>query len=223
MTRAIALLGLPLVVIAVACAPSNQPDSQTNSIPTKPKTETEKTFEYADELKKSVEEFESSRKDTANGINESGKAAKAISKTEKAELRGAARDWEDRWVKVKAQVKAMSDKLQQVCQKSLAYFDQLDKISGSISDANLRQNELGKNQALKDKWTKTYQAAAAEVNKLNALLVKGDDFHKILLGAAIRSELEKNIRVIEDVAAEASKVLAELSTLTEEGRKLAVN
>ena len=65
-------------------------------------------------------------------------------------------------------------------------------------------------------------SAVADVEKLKPVLRKGDDFHKVLLGAALRKSLQEDIKAVDQIATEAEKVLQTLGTLTTEGRKLAV-
>jgi len=225
MTRPlIAVPALALFVLALGCAAptTKEKDKHAKAPPEPPKTKTEKAIEYADNLKQAVEQFEESRNKTSVGITETTKSTNDALAQEKPQLQGLAKDWEVRWDKVKAEVANMEASLKLVGQRSLAYFDQLKEISAAITDPELRKPEQEKNKELEQRWTKIYQAAIKDVQRLRAVLDKGDNFHRVLLGAALRQSLEKDIQAISDIANQANQVLKELGTLTEEGRKLAV-
>lgn len=212
-----------VMLVAVTGCPATSPQASVPGPQAKPKkTVTEEAVSTADNLKLAVDQFEASRKDTSKAITETTKTTNTALQVKKPQLEGIAKDWEDRWTKVKEQAQTLEANLKAVGERSLKYFEQLESLANSISDPGLRGPEQEKNRALKQRWTQVYTAACKDVEKLRPVVVKGDDFHKILLGAALRQSLEKDMKAIEDIANQAEIVLRSLEPLTEEGRKLTV-
>jgi hypothetical protein len=214
LVKMLALLTLPLALVALpACSAIKKPA---------PKTQTEKALSYADDLKTAVDEFEASRKGASAEIARAAEGADATLKNPSITLRGAASDWEARWTAVKNRVQDLDTKLAQVGQKSLAYFNELDRLAGSISDRVIRVEEKARNDTLQTRWTTVFADASKDLARLKALVQKGDDFHKQLLLASLREKIAKNIEEAGNIAEQARSILKELERLTEEGRKLTV-
>jgi len=121
---------------------------------------------------------------------------------------------------VREEAKALETHYINVGDVSLKYFDQLNKLAHGIQNDKLKYSELEKNKYLKKNWTEAYRQAGIEIKKIRNLLKDGDDFHKIILGNMLRTNLEENICELKVISKNARIILNELKKLTLEGRKL---
>ena len=102
----------------------------------------------------------------------------------------------------------------------LIYFNKLDELSSNINNESLRNEELGKNKVLKEKWEKTYREAEVSVNKITEVLEAGNDFHMVLVASSIRQKLEQNVSELSNIADQAKALLKDLEAFTQAGREL---
>ena len=107
-----------------------------------------------------------------------------------------------------------------VGKNSDAYFKQLNDLSESINNEDLKSKELAKNAELKNRWMSTYQEAAVSVEKVTEVLNSGNDFHMVLVASSIRQKLEQNVDELKVIATQAKTLLADLEAFTIAGKEL---
>lgn len=204
-------------------------------------TKTEEALEYADALLQAVEAFESARGKTAAHINESTTDVTTMTRKMESnaslpenidkkpisttipitiELPDIAKTWEERWIIVHSQYDTLETTFSEVGTRSITYFEHLETITAEITDDDLRTAEESKNHVLKSNWTTAYEQASADIAELRGLIVKGDDFERILRLAAMRASLEEDILQLQAISEQAQVLLIDLEQLTVEGRRL---
>ena len=114
----------------------------------------------------------------------------------------------------------MKKDFEKVGESSEAYFVQLNELSGNISNEKLRDEELAKNEVLRQKWDKTFQEASVNIDKVTTVLNEGNDFHMVLVASSIRQKLEQNVGELNLIAAQAKELLSDLEAFTMAGREL---
>ncbi len=181
---------------------------------------TDKTGEYGDSLEKAIESFEKSRIKTGKGISETIEPSLKVLARKKPNLRFIGNHWEKKWAEVRKEVRLLQINFAEVGNTSRAYFDKLNEIAHSITDENLKNAELEKNRVLKSSWADAYQEANMEIERIEELMIEGDDFHKVVLGNMLRVLLKDNIEDLKRISESARNILDDLERLTIEGRKL---
>jgi hypothetical protein len=89
-----------------------------------------------------------------------------------------------------------------------------------ISDNTFRASEKRKNDALKRNWTTQFNNAKSTLDNLRSLVVEGDDFYYMILGASLREEIQVHIDELMGISDEANSLLANLENLTREGKRI---
>jgi len=203
---------------------------------------TEQHLTYATTLRGAIDSFEDSRNNTSekiseistkiNGIiNENTSTQNNVEQTvnisttdnysdTKIEISSLAQMWETEWIEVHNRFGNLRSDFQQIGTASESYFQELDKITEAIKDAQIKATEQEKNQKLREEWDAAYTQASSDLSALDELINRGDDFEKILQLAALRATLSENIIQLQEISTEAQNLLVELGQLTVEGRRL---
>lgn len=184
------------------------------------RTNTEKVIEYADNLQTAISNFESTRGDLADDIGDGTKEIVESMGQEHPEVRTVAISWEKKWGAVKTRFADLESDLSNVGEQSQEYFTELENTADAIGDTSLKASEQDKNKRLKSKWTKAFEKATLDIQKLRQLIREGDDFQQVLIGAALRQKLEQNIENLKQLSHRAGEMLKNLENLTIEGRRL---
>jgi len=235
---------LMLVVANIACGAVTFGPTPTPA-PTPTPSRTEQHMTYANTLRSAIDSFEASRNDVSaqiafvsNKISEmSGENTNQQSETQTNgdqndanvnnsesnstdEGASLAIMWENEWVKVHTKFNDLSQRFQTIKTAAGNYFQELDKITETITNAEIKALEQEKNRQLKEEWNTAYEQAASDLGALDGLINEGDDFEKRLQLALLRAELSDSIVQLQEVSIEAQNLLTELGQLTIEGRKL---
>lgn len=128
--------------------------------------------------------------------------------------------WETEWVEVHSKFDSLSKRFVAIGAAADDYFKQLNSITESIVDSEIKFLEQEKNRQLYDEWNAAYKQAAADLEALEILIDRGDDFEKILQLAALRVTISEDIVQVQEISVEAQSLLAQLGQLTVEGHKL---
>jgi len=181
---------------------------------------TKTAIKHGDVLKSSIESFEKNRQKLSENVVESLEEAEEQLTSENPDLPKVSKDFEKEWTSIQNRYKKLKNDFEKVGESSEAYFDQLNELSSSIGNENLRKEELAKNKSLRATWNKTFREAAVNIEKVTTVLEEGNDFHMVLVASSIRQKLEQNVDELNRIAAQAKTLLADLEVFTEEGRKL---
>jgi len=138
------------------------------------------------------------------------------------DLPAIALDWENSWRRVEEQTEALEECLDTIQFRSQVYWTTLGEVANAIKDDALRAQEQIKNLQAKRKWDQAYANAEYQVERARAICDRGADFHKVLLGSALRSEISQQTTTLNLIATEAEALLKTLETLTEQGRLLVI-
>ncbi|MEM9849642.1 MAG: hypothetical protein AAF847_17265 [Bacteroidota bacterium] len=183
--------------------------------------ETTKTaVKHGDVLKSSIESFEKNRQKLSSNVIESLEEAEEALTSESPDLPKVSKDFEKEWTSIQNRYDKLKKDFDKVGESSAAYFGQLNELSNNIGNETLRKEELAKNKSLRQKWDKTYQEAAVNIDKVTTVLEEGNDFHMVLVASSIRQKLEQNVGELSRIAEQAKALLSDLEVFTEEGRKL---
>lgn len=136
----------------------------------------------------------------------------------KIKLEEIASEWESNWQKV--QTTDLEEKLKNVKKASDQYWTKLKQITISIRDGALRAREIEKNQEANKKWMIAYANAQKQVEKANALRNRGNDFHKVMLAAALRRQIAEYTETLNSIAADAVRLIKELEVVTAQGKAI---
>ncbi|MEN0048178.1 MAG: hypothetical protein AAF806_14045 [Bacteroidota bacterium] len=181
---------------------------------------TKTAIKHGDVLKSSIESFEKNRQKLSENVVESLEEAEEQLTSENPDLPKVSKDFEKEWTSIQKRYEKLKDDFGKVGESSEAYFNQLNELSGSISNESLRKEELAKNKSLRATWNKTYKEASINIEKVTTVLEEGNDFHMVLVASSIRQKLEQNVDELNRIAAQAKTLLSDLEVFTEEGRKL---
>jgi len=181
---------------------------------------TRSALQQGDKLKASIESFEKNRSKLSEKVIESLQEAEEGLTEEDPNLAKVSKDFESEWTGIQNRYRKLKNDFAEVGQSSEDYFNKLAELSGSISDEQLRQQEMAKNEELEMRWQSTYQKAAINIEKVEAVLESGHDFHMVLVASSIRQKLEQNVEELNRIATQAQELLNELETFTQAGRQL---
>lgn len=138
----------------------------------------------------------------------------------KIDLPKIALEWEQNWKKVNEQTAELEKRFKDVEIASNKYWETLERVTNAIGDAKLREQEKKKNRDAKQKWDEAYQNAKKQIDKARALRDKGNDFHKLMIAAALRRQLAEYTATLDSIAQEAESLLKSLEALTEQGKSI---
>jgi DNA repair exonuclease SbcCD ATPase subunit len=180
----------------------------------------EKVLKPGEKLKAAIGKFEASRAQTSREIVQTTESLNKALGSSKTDLKTVAMDWGKRWEKVKDQVSDLEKKLEQVSDSADNYFKELEKLEKRTSDLDRRQAHRERNTSLHVQWILTRAEARRDLDRLEPLLIKGDDIHTDMLQKVLRQELEKNFEDLLKLGEQANTLLGELEKITKEGKKL---
>ncbi len=182
---------------------------------------TNTALKKGDKLKSAINDFEDNRVKLSSsmiaGIEE---AQKSLTTEEDPNVPEIAKDWEKEWGDVQSRYNKLKSDFENVGKRSDQYFQQLDELSGSINNEQLRNDELQKNEDLKKRWQVTYDKAKVSVDKITEVLNSGNDFHMVLVASSIRLKIEQNVAELNNISEQAKLLLKDLEAFTEAGREL---
>ncbi len=182
--------------------------------------ETKDALKQGDALKASIESFEKNRQRLSTNLVSTLEEAGQELSQEDINLPEVSKDFEKDWTSIQSRYSKLQKDFQEVGENSEAYFTKLDELSGSISDAKLRQEELGKNAELRKRWQSSYDQAEESLTKVTEVLESGHDFHMVLVASSIRQKLEQNVQELDRIAEQAKALLSDLEAFTVAGREL---
>lgn len=128
--------------------------------------------------------------------------------------------WEAEWLGVHTKFKTLSERFNSIGVAADNYFQQLDDITESITDPQIKTLEQEKNRQLREKWDTVHQQAAADLAALGNLINRGDDFEKVIQLYVLRASVGEGIVQLQEISTEAQRLLKQMEQLTVEGRKL---
>lgn len=185
------------------------------------KWQTTKTaVKQGENLRSSIESFEKNRQKLSTNVIESLEEAEESLTAEDPDLPEVSKDFEKEWTNIQNRYGKLKKDFEDVGEDSKDYFDKLNELSNNINNEDLRKEEMAKNKALRQRWDRTYNEAAVNIERVTTVLEEGNDFHMVLVASSIRQKLEQNVSDLTRIAEQAKMLLADLKTFTDEGRKL---
>lgn len=181
---------------------------------------TKKALKHGEVLKSSIESFEKNRVKLSNQVVETLQEAEENLSQNNPNLPEVSKDFEKEWTGIQARYEKLKSDFDRVGKSSDEYFGTLDQLSNNIHNDKLRQDELGKNAALRKKWELTYKEAGQSIDKVTSVLESGNDFHMVLVASSIRQKLNQNVDELHNIAEQAKILLADLEAFTQAGREL---
>lgn len=181
---------------------------------------TNKALKTGDKLKSAIEDFEGNRQKLSSKMVTGIEEAEGSLTAEDPDLPEIAKDWEKEWRRITGSYDKMKKDFSDVGERSEAYFNQLDELSGSINNESLKREELAKNTELRAKWELSYDKAAISVAKIEEVMKSGNDFHMVLVASSIRQKIEQNVAELNNIASQAKSILSDLESFTQAGREL---
>ena len=181
---------------------------------------TKQALKHGEELKASIESFEKNRIKLSTKLVKSLEEAEESLSQEDPDLPEVSKDFEKQWTSIQNRYKKFQKDFREVGETSDAYFSELNSLSSNISKESLKQEELAKNRALRDKWNISYKEAEVSINKVTQVLESGNDFHMVLVASSIRQKLEQNVGELKLISAQAKTLLQDLEAFTQAGREL---
>lgn len=182
--------------------------------------ETKSAMKQGEALKSSIEDFEKNRKKLSAQLIAGLEEAETKLTAEDPDLPVISRDFEKEWTSIQKRYNKLKNDFDRVGTSSANYFGKLDELSNNISKESLRNEELGKNRELQQRWQKNYNEAQVSIEKVTSVLEAGNDFHMVLVASSIRQKLEQNVEELSVIADQAKTLLSDLASFTEAGREL---
>jgi len=174
----------------------------------------------ADVLKTNLDSFDKNRMKLSTNLVESLEEAGESLMSENPDIPQVSKDFEKEWRGIMSRYNKLKGDFDDIGKNSTAYFEELNSLSSSINNAELRESELAANKKLEVKWRATYTEADKAINKVTTVLENGNDFHMVLVASSIRQKLEQNVADLKNMSEQAKVLLADLEVFTNEGRKL---
>ncbi len=171
-------------------------------------------------LKSNLDSFDKNRRKLSTNLVESLEEAGESLLEENPDIPQVSKDFEKEWRSIMNRYDKLKKDFANIDKSSTAYFDELNSLSGSINNEELRKSELAQNKQLEIKWKATFDEADKAINKVTAVLENGNDFHMVLVASSIRQKLEQNVESLKNMSVQAKLLLADLEVFTDEGRKL---
>ncbi len=181
---------------------------------------TKNAMKHGERLKASINDFEENRQALSVKLVSSLETAEEKLTAENPDLPKVSKDFEKEWTGIQKRYKGFKSDFEKVGTTSEAYFAKLDELVNNINKESLRNQELAKNDVLRQKWDKSYQEAAVSIEKVTQVLEAGNDFHMVLVASSIRQKLEQNVGELNLIAAQAKELLSDLEAFTMAGREL---
>ena len=177
-------------------------------------------MKHGERLKASIEDFESNRQKLSVKLVSSLEKAEGELTAEDPDLPQVSKDFEKEWSSIQKRYKGFKKDFDRVGTTSEDYFAKLDELVNNINKESLRNEELAKNAALRQKWDSSYQDAKVSIEKVTQVLEAGNDFHMVLVASSIRQKLEQNVGELNLIASQAKELLSDLEAFTMAGREL---
>ncbi len=181
---------------------------------------TRTAMKHGEVLKTNLDSFEKNRQKLSENLVASLEEAKGALTAENPDIPEVSKDFEKEWRSIQSRYNKLKGDYEKVGTSSENYFNQLDELSGSINNEELRNEELAKNKELAARWQTTYNKAGASIEKITQVLESGNDFHMVLVASSIRQKLEQNVEELNKMAEQAKILLADLEVFTQAGRDL---
>ena len=89
---------------------------------------------------------------------------------------------------------------------------ELNRNNSMIHDENLKREDNAKNLALKERWNLEFQKATENINKLETVLHRGDDYKFILRNTAGRSEVSKTVDSLKEISNQAIEIAKDVKS-----------
>jgi len=181
---------------------------------------TKSAMKNAEVLKSNLDSFDKNRMKLSANLVESLEEAGESLLAENPDIPEVSKDFEKEWRSIMNRYEKLKKNFSDIGDSSQAYFDELNSLSSSINNAELRSSELAANKELQVKWDKTYQEADIAINKVTKVLEDGNDFHMVLVASSIRQKLEQNVEDLKNMSEQAKVLLADLQVFSEKGREI---
>lgn len=177
-------------------------------------------MKHGEVLKTNLESFEKNRVKLSTGLVSSLEEAKEQLTQENPDIPEVSKDFEKEWRSIMSRYNKLKNDYEAVGTSSRAYFEELNGLSNSINNEELRVQELQKNKELEVKWQSTFKTAGASIDKITTVLEAGNDFHMVLVASSIRQKLEQNVDELNNMAEQAKVLLSDLEVFTQAGKDL---
>jgi len=181
---------------------------------------TKSAMKNAEVLKSNLDSFDKNRMKLSANLVESLEEAGEALQSENPDIPEVSKDFEKEWRSIMNRYDKLKKNFGDIGDSSQAYFDELNSLSSSINNTELRQSELAANKELQVKWDKTYQEADIAINKVTKVLEDGNDFHMVLVASSIRQKLEQNVQDLKNMSEQAKVLLADLKVFSDKGREI---
>lgn len=181
---------------------------------------TKNAMKHGERLKSAINDFENNRQKLSVKLVSSLEDAEEKLTAEDPDLPKVSSDFEKQWTSIQKRYKGFKNDFERVGKTSEDYFKKLDELVNNINKESLRNEELAKNEALRKKWSKSYEEAKISIEKVTQVLEAGNDFHMVLVASSIRQKLEQNVNELNLIAVQAKELLGELEAFTLAGREL---
>jgi len=181
---------------------------------------TKNAMKHGERLKVAINDFEENRQKLSSKLVSSLETAETKLTEENPDLPKVSKDFEKEWTSIQKRYKGFKKDFDRVGTTSTDYFAKLDELVNNINKESLRNQELAKNDVLRQKWDKSYQEAKVSIEKVTQVLEAGNDFHMVLVASSIRQKLEQNVGELNLIAAQAKELLGDLEAFTMAGREL---
>ncbi|GGD72788.1 hypothetical protein GCM10011514_41100 [Emticicia aquatilis] len=122
--------------------------------------------------------------------------------------------WEGEWKGIHSKYDDLRTSLNAIDVKTNSYFEELTKNNLSISDSTLRKTDAEQNLQLREKYNIERQKAIEGLDKAQEMLKKGDDLNYVLRNQVLRSAVEQNIQVINEIALQAKGLTESIQSFT---------
>ncbi len=174
----------------------------------------------ADALKTNLDSFDKNRMKLSANLVESLEEAGEALQSENPDIPEVSKDFEKEWRSIMNRYDKMKKDFNDIGESSEAYFGELNSLSSSINNPELRKSELAANKEVRVKWDKTYQEADIAINKVTKVLEDGNDFHMVLVASSIRQKLEQNVQDLKKMSEQAKVLLGDLQVFSQKGREI---
>jgi hypothetical protein len=183
-------------------------------------SETQKSLNYAEDLKSKIDKFESSRQNLADNLSNATDKIDKQAEKENPNVSDVAKDWEAQINQTRQDFDGLEASFSEVGKSSEEYFKRLDEVTQVIQDPKIKASEQKKNQAIKDKYTGAYSDAVDQINKVREVLKEGGDYQQVLIASSMRQKIDKNITELKQISDKAKAILAQLQNFSIEGKKM---
>lgn len=195
---------LPFLLLLTACEFSD--------------SEAVRSYDKHDLLMTALEEFETSRESSRNGLAIAhNRIDTLLDRYEREDPRAVTLEFDRTWSNVLLRIDALHHKFDVLNTRSERYFQMLREITANIADDELRRIEEEGNRQLQQHWQRELQMAKAKLDELDATLTMGNDLFKVMLLRSLRHSLSRDISELQSITMEAHSIMEELKKLSHNG------